>query len=148
MTSGPIVRKDGEVLGEHQGLSNYTIGQRKGLGVSYSEPLYVLAMNPYRNALVVGTRDELGRDTCTVTRVNWVSGEIPSDAFTAEVKIRYKARPQPALVEPIEDGRMRITFNDRQRDITPGQGAVIYQGDVCLGGGNIEKFSESILETT
>lgn len=148
MTSGPIVRKDGEVLGEHQGLSNYTIGQRKGLGVSYSEPLYVLAMNPYRNALVVGTRDELGRDTCTVTRVNWVSGEIPSDAFTAEVKIRYKARPQPALVEPIEDGRVRITFDEPQRDITPGQGAVIYQGDICLGGGNIEKFSESILETT
>lgn len=140
MQAGPIVRKDGEVLGEHEGLSNYTIGQRKGLGISFSEPLYVLAMNPYKNALVVGTRDELGRDNCTVNRVNWVSGIAPDTQFRADVKIRYKARPETALVEPLDDGRVRITFDEPQRDITPGQGAVIYEGDNCLGGGNIEKF--------
>ena len=146
MTPGPIVRKTGDVLGEHQGLSNYTIGQRKGLGISYSEPLYVLAMNPYKNALVVGTRDELGRDTLVAHRVNWVSGIAPESSFRADVKIRYKSRPQPASVEPIEDGRIRVTFDDPQRDITPGQGAVLYEGDVCLGGGNIEKFEQVELE--
>ncbi len=147
MTPGPIVRKNGEVLGEHQGLSNYTIGQRKGLGVSYSEPLFVLAMNPYKNALVVGTRDELGRDTFTVNRINWVNGQAPTESFRADVKIRYKASPQPAVIEPLDDGRIRIIFDEPQRDITPGQGAVIYDVDSCLGGGNIEKFEETILET-
>lgn len=146
MTPGPIVRKNGEVLGEHQGLSNYTIGQRKGLGVSHSEPLFVLAMNPYKNALVVGTRHELGRYTFTVNRINWVNGQAPTESFRADVKIRYKASPQPAVIEPLNDGRICITFDDPQRDITPGQGAVIYDGDSCLGGGNIEKFEETILE--
>ena len=146
MQVGPIVRQNGDVLGEHQGLSNYTIGQRKKLGVSFSEPLYVLAMNPYKNALIVGTRDELGRDTLTATRVNWMSGIVPNAPFRAEVKIRYKAHAEPALVEPLVDGRIRVTFDDPQRDISPGQGAVLYDGDTCLGGGNIEKFEQTELE--
>lgn len=146
MQPGPIVRQNGDFLGEHEGLSNYTIGQRKGLGISYSEPLYVLAMNPYKNALIVGTRDELGRDTCTVRRVNWVGGKIPNVPFQAEVKIRYKAKPEPAYIEPLTNNRIRITFDEPQRDITPGQGAVIYDGGECLGGGNIEKFEVSELE--
>lgn len=146
MQSGPIVRQNGDVLGEHNGLSNYTIGQRKKLGISYSEPLYVLAMNPYKNALIVGTRDELGRDNLTANRVNWVSGLALNEPFRAEVKIRYKARPEPALVTPLNDGRVHIVFDDPQRDITPGQGAVIYDGDQCLGGGNIEKFETEELE--
>lgn len=145
MIPGPIVRKNGHILGEHQGLSNYTIGQRKGLGVSYSEPLYVLAMNPYKNALIVGTRNELGRDTFTVNRVNWVSGQVLQTAFRADVKIRYKSTPQPAVIMPLGDGQVRVTFDEPQRDITPGQGAVFYDDDICLGGGNIEKF-ETVAE--
>jgi tRNA-specific 2-thiouridylase len=139
MTPGPIVRKNGEVLGEHSGLANYTIGQRKGLGVHSLEPLYVIAMNPYRNALIVGTQDELGQQMLTAARVNWVSGETPPAPFRAAVKIRYKARPIPAWVEPLPDSRMSVTFDEPLRDITPGQGAVVYDGEVVLGGGVIEK---------
>jgi len=144
MIKGPIVTKSGDVLGEHGGLSNYTIGQRKGLGISYSEPLYVLAMNPFRNALVVGTRDQLGRDQLVAERFNWISGATPAEAFRAEVKIRYRSQPQMALVQPLDDGRVRIAFDQPQRDITPGQAAVAYQGDVCLGGGLIAKFDEAL----
>ena len=143
MIKGPIVTSAGEILGEHAGLSNYTIGQRKGLGVSYREPLYVLAMNPFRNALVVGTRDELGRDRLHAEHFNWISGVTPAEAFRAEVKIRYRSQPQMALVQPLDDGRVRIEFDVPQRDITPGQAAVVYQGDVCLGGGVIAKVDEA-----
>lgn len=137
MVPGPIVTSAGEVLGEHQGLANYTIGQRKGLGVSYREPLYVLAMNAFRNALVVGTRAELGGDSLVAENFNWVSGGAPTAAFRAEVKIRYRSRPQWALVEPLAEDRARMTFDEPQRDITPGQAAVLYAGDSCLGGGVI-----------
>jgi tRNA-specific 2-thiouridylase len=139
MHPGPIVFKTGEIVGEHTGLANYTIGQRKGLGVTYPEPLYVIAMNPYRNALVVGTKTDLGRDTLTAHRINWVSSTAPISPFRAEVKIRYKSAAYPALVEPIGTDRMRVTFDEPLRDITPGQGAVVYMGDVVLGGGIIER---------
>ncbi|MCU0512965.1 MAG: tRNA 2-thiouridine(34) synthase MnmA [Anaerolineae bacterium] len=136
---GPIVLKNGVVIGEHTGLSNYTIGQRKGLGVMYPEPLYVIAMNPYKNALVVGVKDELGRATLTAKRFNWVQGVAPAGPFRAGVKIRYKSPLYPALIEPLAADRIRVTFEEPLRDITPGQGAVVYAGDVVLGGGVIEK---------
>lgn len=143
MTVGPIVRRDGSILGEHQGLANYTIGQRKGLGVQAAEPLYVIGMNPYRNALIVGTADELGGRRLTASRVNWVSGVTPDAPFEAEVKIRYKARPVPARVTPLGDDRVEVEFGEPLRDITPGQGAVFYKGDVCLGGGIIDRAETS-----
>jgi tRNA-specific 2-thiouridylase len=139
MLAGPIVRRNGDVIGEHGGLANYTIGQRKGLGVQAAEPLYVIGMNPYKNALIVGTADELGGQTLTARRVNWTSGVTPDAPFRAEVKIRYKAKPVPALVEPLDGARMRVTFDAPLRDITPGQGAIVYDGEVCLGGGIIER---------
>jgi tRNA-specific 2-thiouridylase len=139
MAPGPIVLKSGEVIGEHQGLANYTIGQRKGLGVTYESPLYVLATNPYKNALIVGTHDELGQQSLTAKRVSWVSNHHPVEPFRAEVKIRYKAKPALATIEPLNEERIRITFDDPMRDITPGQGAIIYDGEVCLGGGIIER---------
>lgn len=142
MSSGPIVRRDGHVIGQHQGLANYTIGQRKGLGVSASEPLYVVGMHPHRNALIVGTCDELGATTLTAGRANWVSGETPAGALRADVKIRYKAKPVPALVTPLAGERIRVDFDEPVRDITPGQGAVLYDGDECLGGGIIERPDE------
>jgi tRNA-specific 2-thiouridylase len=139
MVTGPIVRANGDIVGEHEGLANYTIGQRKGLGVTAPEPLYVIGMNPHRNALIVGTAAELGSTDLTASRVNWVSGEAPAQSFRAEVKIRYKAKPMPAWVEPIGEDRMRVVFETPLRDITPGQGAVVYDGDVVLGGGIIER---------
>ena len=144
MVKGPIVTSSGDVLGEHQGLSNYTIGQRKGLGISHNEPLYVLAMNPLKNALVVGTRAELGRDQLEAANFNWVSGAPPDAAFRAEVKIRYRSQPQSALVDILRGERVRIAFDEPQRDITPGQAAVVYQDDVCLGCGVIVKFDQEL----
>lgn len=139
MQAGPIVLKTGEVIGEHTGLANYTIGQRKGLGVSYDVPLFVIATNPYRNALIVGTRDELGSDQLTANRVTWVSGVTPTKPFRAQAKIRYKAKAVDAWIEPLADNRVFIKFDDPLRDITPGQAAVVYDGDICLGGGTIER---------
>ncbi|MAS34186.1 MAG: tRNA 2-thiouridine(34) synthase MnmA [Anaerolineaceae bacterium] len=140
MMAGPIVRKDGTVIGEHEGLANYTIGQRKGLGIQSSEPLYVLDVNPYRNALIVGTRAELGTATISAGRVNWIAGQPPSATFQAGVKVRYKAQPLPATVEVDGPDRVRVHFDEPVRDATPGQGAVFYDGDVCLGGGIIERM--------
>jgi tRNA-specific 2-thiouridylase len=139
MISGPIVRRSGELVGQHEGLVNYTIGQRKGLGVTAAEPLYVIGMNPYRNALVVGTKDELGQTDLTASRVNWVTGVAPGEPFHADVKIRYRAEPKPALVEPLGADRIAVHFEEPLRDITPGQAAVVYDCDVVLGGGIIER---------
>jgi tRNA-specific 2-thiouridylase len=139
MQPGPIVSQNGDILGQHVGLANYTIGQRKGLGLNSLEPLYVVAMNPQTNALVVGTVDELGGTSLTAKRVNWVSGQTPYEPFHAEVKIRYKSKPVPAWVEPLPDARMAVRFDEPLRDITPGQGAVVYEGDMVLGGGVIER---------
>ncbi len=138
---GPIVLRTGEVIGQHEGLANYTIGQRKGLGIHAAEPLFVIGTNPYRNALIVGTKDELGSDCLTAKRVSWVSDHIPVEPFRAEVRIRYKAQPAPAWIEPLPDQRFIARFDAPLRDITPGQGAVIYEGDACLGGGIIERGS-------
>lgn len=145
MAPGPIVNTKGDWLGEHQGLANYTIGQRKGLGISSSQPLYVLAMNPYKNTLVVGARDQLGRDRLIAENVNWVGGAPPAKNFRADVKIRYRAEAQPAFIEVGGQGTFSVSFDAPQRDITPGQAAVIYQGDHCLGGGVIAKFAKAEL---
>ncbi|WP_119072198.1 tRNA 2-thiouridine(34) synthase MnmA [Aggregatilinea lenta] len=134
---GPIVTRDGRELGQHTGLPHYTVGQRKGLAISAPEPLYVLEADPARNELIVGTLDELGRRELLAGRVNWTSGTAPDAPFRAEVKIRYKAHPAPATVTPDGPDRVQVTFDASLRDITPGQGAVFYDGDVCLGGGII-----------
>lgn len=136
---GPIVLTDGTIVGEHEGLPNYTIGQRKGLGIAYSEPLYVLKLDTKQNTLIVGTRDQLGQDNLTTGMFNWISGEAPSEPFEAEVKIRYKSKPHTGIITPLPDGRVEVRFNDPLRDITPGQGAVIYQDDLCMGSGVIER---------
>lgn len=139
MEPGPIQRRSGEVIGEHAGLPAYTIGQRKGLGVSYREPLYVLEKDAPANTLVVGTRDELGRDALTARGVNWIAGRPPAAPLRAEVKIRYKSRPANAWVTAEGDDRARVRFDRPQPDITPGQGAVFYDGDLVLGSGVIER---------
>lgn len=137
--AGPIVSTDGQELGTHTGLPNYTIGQRKGLGIAAAEPLYVLELDTKANRLIVGTRDELGRDWLTAKQMNWIAGQAPTAPIEVEVKIRYKARPVPALATPLNDGRLHLQLNDPLRDITPGQGAVLYQDDLCLGSGIIER---------
>jgi tRNA-uridine 2-sulfurtransferase len=136
---GLIVNKAGEHLGQHQGLAFYTIGQRKGLGIASPEPLYVLAKNLEQNLLVVGKKEELGQRELTAIGVNWISGETPGRPFRAQVKIRYMALEAWAEVTPLEANRVFVYFDEPLRDITPGQAAVFYQDEVCLGGGVIMK---------
>ena len=137
LVPGQIVRRDGMPIGEHNGLANYTIGQRKGLGVASPMPLYVLGKNASTNTLVVGTQEELGSGELTARNVNWVSGDAPTAGFRAEVKIRYTAKEASAWVTPLNDGHARVQFDSPQRDITAGQAAVFFQGDVMVGGGII-----------
>src|SRR6266542_4229814 len=134
---GQIVTRDGTSVGEHTGLANYTIGQRKGLGVASAVPLYVLGKNAITNTLVVGIQEELGSDELTARDVNWLSGEIPTEPFRAEVKIRYTAKEAWALVTPLDGSKAKVQFDLPQRDITAGQAAVFFQADIMLGGGII-----------
>jgi tRNA-specific 2-thiouridylase len=135
---GPIVTRSGKVLGTHSGLAFYTIGQRKGLGIASPQPLYVLAKDMQRNALVVGDVEELGQSELTAAGANWVAGEAPPQPFPAQVKIRYKARPATGWVTPLDGERFHVRFDEPLRDITPGQAAVVYAGEECLGGGIIQ----------
>ena len=134
---GDILTRDGRSVGAHNGLANYTIGQRKGLGLASPVPLYVLGKDSMTNTLIVGTQDELGSRELTARDVNWVSGNVPGEPFRAEVKIRYTAKESEALVTTLEGNRVLVQFDAPQRDITPGQAAVFFQGDLMLGGGII-----------
>ena len=141
---GPILTRNGKTLGEHEGLPFYTIGQRKGLGVASPIPLYVLAKKVDTNALIVGSEDELGSRDLTASQVNWIAGEAPDGPFRAEVKTRYTAGAAWAEITPMEETQYRTPlpgfkahFDLPQRDITPGQTAVLYDGDRVLGGGTI-----------
>jgi len=131
---GEIVTEDGAVVGHHDGIHNFTIGQRKGLGFSAGKPLYVLSIDPENNRVVVGDDDSLRTTSFEVNDVNWVSIGQPSGSIRATVKIRHKHEPASAVVEALGDTRARITFDAPQRAITPGQGAVFYDGDRVLGG--------------
>jgi tRNA-specific 2-thiouridylase len=135
---GPIMNRHGKILGQHQGLAFYTIGQRKGLGISAPAPLFVLEKDSQNNALIVGVQAELGKQVCVAKNVNWVSGVAPLGEFRAEIKIRYKAREAPGIVTPLPGNQVHIQFDDPLRDITPGQAAVFYIDEVCLGGGIIQ----------
>jgi tRNA-specific 2-thiouridylase len=138
LVPGEILRRDGKSLGRHNGLANYTIGQRKGLGVSSPVALYVLGKEAATNTLIVGQADELGTLELIANEVNWPSGEAPSAPFRAEVKIRYTAREAWAQVTPLEgEKQVRVRFDAPQRDVTAGQAAVFYEGDLLLGGGII-----------
>jgi tRNA-uridine 2-sulfurtransferase len=136
--SGEIVNEDGDVVGKHNGVHNFTIGQRKGLGFAAGKPYYVLAIDREKNRVVVGDDDALRATICEVEGVNWISIERPAAAVRAAVKIRHKHAAAMATVEAVGENRARVTFDEAQRAITSGQGAVFYAGDVVLGGGWIE----------
>jgi tRNA-specific 2-thiouridylase len=134
---GPILNTDGETLGQHRGLAFYTIGQRKGLGIAAPRPLYVLVKDLPRNALIVSEKHLLGKSDLRATGVNWISGEPLAKPMRAQVKIRYNAAPVWATVTPLENQSAQVVFDIPLPDITPGQAAVFYDGDLCLGGGTI-----------
>lgn len=138
---GPIYNQSGQVLGRHRGLAYYTIGQRKGLGITSTEPLHVLKIDATQNALIVGPATALEQREFVVGNMHYLSGETPTESFDALVRVRYKAPEQPALVTPIEGNRVLVTLLHPQRAITPGQAAVFYggtDGDEVLCGGIIE----------
>lgn len=139
LTPGKILAADGAVVGEHTGLANYTIGQRKGLRLSSGLPLYVLRKDSAANTLVVGCEAELGSYQLTTGEVHWTSGQAMSQPFRAKVQTRYTAKEQPAEVVPLQrGGGVQVRFDAPQRDLTAGQAAVIYRDEVVLGGGIIQ----------
>lgn len=141
---GPIVNRSGKQIGSHQGLAFYTIGQRKGLGISSPQPLYVLDKDVQSNSLIIGNLAELGEMELVATDVNWVSGVVPEARLRAQIKIRYKALEAWAEITPLENNQVHIRFDHPLRDITPGQAAVFYMDEVCLGGGIINKRSPQV----
>lgn len=133
--SGPIVDVEGRTVGSHAGIHRFTVGQRKGLGLSSTEPLYVVAIDAGERAVVVGPASALERRTCVVEQVNWIAGTPPVSARRLDVQIRSRHVAAAALVESVENQRASVTFDIPQRAITPGQAAVFYDGDEVVGGG-------------
>jgi tRNA-specific 2-thiouridylase len=134
---GEIVHENGTVLGHHEGTAFFTIGQRKGLGVTSPRPLYVQRIEPSSNRVVVGEDDALYCGELTAEQVNWSGQAERSEPFEAEVKIRYLHQPARATVTPLTGDTVRVIFAEKQRAITPGQSVVFYDNDIILGGGLI-----------
>lgn len=134
---GNFIDASGNVLGKNKGVIHYTIGQRHGLGISADEPLYVCKICPESGDVVLGKNADLFSKRAVVRDFNWISGNIPEGEFRCKAKIRYRQPEQPATVSPQKDGSVIITFDEAQRAVTPGQAAVLYDGDIVLGGGTI-----------
>ena len=134
---GDFVDKTGKVLGQHKGLINYTIGQRKGLGISAKTPLYVCKICPHNNTVILGDNADLFQKSFKVKDFNWLIGTPPAPTFKCKAKIRYNQKEQPATVTVITNTEVVVEFDEPQRAISPGQAAVLYDGDVVLGGGEI-----------
>src|SRR5262245_21338652 len=132
---GDIVNLQGQVLGQHDGIEFYTIGQRKGLGISSPKALYVVELDSDANRVVVGDESALERDNFTVDRCNWIPFDEPPETLVVTAKIRYNHPGTTATVTPLQNGRAKVKLHASQRAITPGQAAVFYQDDVVLGGG-------------
>ena len=134
---GDFIDKDGNVLGRHKGIIHYTIGQRKGLGISAPTPLYVTKIDTENNTVTLGESADLFSDTAVADDFNFISGDVPTEPFRCAAKIRYRQKEQPATAYPLHDGRVKLVFDAPQRAITPGQAAVLYNGDTVIGGGTI-----------
>jgi tRNA-specific 2-thiouridylase len=131
---GELVDTAGQKLGEHAGLSHYTIGQRKGLGLAFGEPRYVVELRPQSNQVVIGPRELLARPVLEAERVNWLTQPTPTEPIEVKVKIRYLHQPADATVIPGPDGQVRVEFREPQQAVTPGQAVVFYDGSQVLGG--------------
>jgi tRNA-specific 2-thiouridylase len=136
---GDLVDLDGRVLGKHDGIEFYTIGQRKGLGISSAQPLYVIELDAANNRVVVGPDSALDRAEFRVQTCNWIPYDLPPAEVRATVKIRYNHPGCLATIHPEPNGRARIVLDEPQRAITPGQACVFYDGDLVLGGGWITR---------
>ncbi len=137
-TPGEMVTTDGQVIGEHTGIHNFTVGQRKGLGVATGSPLYVLQIKGDTRQVVVGSDEQLYHRTLLASRINLISVTELKEPMRVAVKIRHRHEPAPATIESTDSDQMQVTFDQPQRAITPGQAAVFYDGDVVVGGGWID----------
>ena len=126
-------------MGQHAGIINYTVGQRKGLGISSPEPLYVVAIDSQTNTVVVGGKQDVYADEFIAGDVNWVSFEKITEPLTLKVHIRYLHAEAEAIITPVDNDKVNIKFTKPQMAVTPGQAAVFYDGDVVVGGGTIER---------
>ena len=138
-TEGDIVLSDGTVLGKHRGLWNYTPGQRRGLGIAYPEPLYVLSLDGERNRVVVGTKRDFSVPSFAVNDLNWIAREQPESSFNAMVKLRSAQREIRCSARVSGDNELAVTLEDAGEPLSPGQSAVFYDGDVVIGGGIIDR---------
>jgi tRNA-uridine 2-sulfurtransferase len=138
MPSGTIRDGAGQVLGRHEGVHRFTIGQRKGLGLATGIPLFVVGIDAGDASVTVGPREALDRGTLTASRVNWMSGETPAGPIRAAARIRYRHREALATITPVGAGQVHVAFDTPQSAVTPGQAVVFYDGDVVLGGGWID----------
>lgn len=134
---GEIVDIDGKVLGTHQGLAYYTIGQRKGIGIAAAEPYYVVGKDIDHNRLVVGFANRVGRNSLSANQASWIGNKPPHPGEVYEVMVRYRGKPASAVLTSVTQDDFRLEFKEELRGITPGQVAVLYRGDECLGGGVI-----------
>jgi len=134
-TAGELVTTDGRVIGEHTGIHNFTVGQRKGLGIATGSPLYVIQINGERRQVVVGEQENLYLKTLIAKRINLISAEKLDQPMRVAVKIRHRHEPAPATIEKSGSDKILVTFDEPQRAVTPGQAAVFYDGDVVVGGG-------------
>jgi tRNA-specific 2-thiouridylase len=134
---GPILNMQGELLGQHQGIAHYTIGQRRGLRLAQGYPVYVVALDPQRNAVMIGTKDEVFSHSCKVTNLNWIAIDQLEEVMEVEAQIRYTAKPVRALLSKNADGSVQVDFKEAVRALTPGQAVVFYDGDRVIGGGTI-----------
>jgi len=135
---GPIFDKHGNILGEHRGIPFYTIGQRRGLGISARNPLYVTAIDREKNAIFVGTKEELYKDELIASQINWIAIEMIDRPLKVRAKIRSLHKEAEAVVSPLDRERVNVKFKEPQMAITPGQAVVFYDGDIVVGGGTIE----------
>jgi tRNA-specific 2-thiouridylase len=139
---GPILDTEGRVLGKHEGIIHFTIGQRRGMGISAPRPLYVLSIDPGTNSIVVGSNDQLFKKALIASQVSWISGQRIDRPLQAKAKIRYRHPESEAEVIPLEGDRVEVRFEKPQRAITPGQAVVFYSGDRVLGGGIIDRVQD------
>ena len=138
---GPIVDTEGRTLGVHRGIHRFTIGQRRGLGIAHSSPLYVLEICPDENRVIVGERAQLAKNRCRVVRPNWISVPELTEPLRIQAKIRSRHPEASATITPMDDGSVEVLFDAPQMAVSPGQACVFYQEDVVVGGGWIEKYS-------
>lgn len=137
---GNFVDKNGNVLGKHKGIVYYTIGQRKGLGLSLGRPVFVTDINARTNEVVVGSEEDIFKTDLLATDVNFIPFDKLEGKLEVEAKIRYSAKAAKAVLEPLENGKVKVSFEDKQRAITKGQSVVFYNGNIVVGGGIIEKI--------